>query len=228
MRLNSSVMAGINLDFRLSFALPGGGETTLRRCDDQFFHPVYRWGARIAVKTPFMWPSPSLPPAKIYAALTMLTGPSGRLFDDEKGAFAFPFKLAIRRGEREARYVVKLTNNRGGVEPDLYRLPFGDAEPRPGLYAQEPHDDELSSQEFVALIDFFFAFLESHLASGPRWTTPFVLENRSNFYLFGYDPASGFFEDDCRTKGEFDAARRRRSALPDDADRELGALEEDW
>jgi hypothetical protein len=221
-------MARINLDFRLSFALPGGGEATLRRCDDQFFSPVYMWGARIAVSTPFMWPNTSLPLAKIYAALTMLTGPSGRLFDHDTGAFAFPFKLAIRRGEREARYVVKLTNIKGWVHPDLYRLPFGEAEPRPGLFGQEPHDDELSSKEFVALIDFFFAFLESHLANGPPWTTPFVAENRASLYLFGYDPASGFFEDDCRTKKDFDAASARRSALPDDADRELRALEEDW
>lgn len=221
-------MAPINLDFRLSFPLPGGGEATLRRCDDAFFSPVYRWGARISVDTPFMWPNPNLHLAKIYAALTMLTGPSGRLFDPDTGAFAFPFKLAIRRGEREARYVVKLTNSKGWVYPDLYRLPFGDAEPRPGVYANVPHDDELSSQEFVALIDFFFAFLERRLADGPPWTTPFVAENTASLYLFGYDPASGFFEDDCRTEKEFEAARRRRSALPDDDNRELQVLEEDW
>lgn len=40
---------------------------------------------------------------EVYVALTTLTGPSGELYDDWKGAFAFPFEMTVRRQRSRSR-----------------------------------------------------------------------------------------------------------------------------
>jgi hypothetical protein len=164
---------------------------------------------------------------QIYAALSMCTGPSGDLYDGWKGAFSFPFKLTVRRGDRELRYLLNLMNFRSMVEPILYRVQQPGESYSASVY-HAPFDDELSTDDIVFIIDFLFGFLEGYLETAPRWTLPFVKEVQSNFILFGYNPTSGeFFEEDYDTEEEYQAAleRYRRFIPEESADRELVELE---
>lgn len=165
---------------------------------------------------------------QIYAALTVLTGPSGDLYDGWKGAFSFPFKLTMRRHGRESRYLLRLVNFRSLVKPSLYRLQ------KPGeSYSHSsyhpPFDDELNTNDLIHVVDFIRGFLEGFLETMPRWTTPFLKEVQSNFILFGYDPKAGaFFEESYDHEEAYRAAlQRRRTLIPKETpEREL--VEQEW
>ncbi len=143
---------------------------------------------------------------QIYAALTVLNGSSGDLYDCWKGAFSFPFKLTVRRDGRESRYLLRLANFRSLVEPSLYRLQKPGESYSCSLY-HVPFDDELSTNDIIHVVDFIAGFLEGFLETMPRWTTPFLKEVQSNLILFGYDPKVGaFFEESYDREDAYRAA----------------------
>jgi len=197
--------------------LPGGlGVAELRRCDDHFFRKALALSLPIELRSPrliSLADRRELGLPQIYAALTALTGPSGELYDDWKGAFGFPFKLTVRRGEREHRYLLNLMNFRSMVEPILSRVQQpGESYRRDAYHA--PFDDELSTDDIVTVIDFIRGFLAGYLKTMPAWTTPYVKEVQSNLLLFGYDPTSGaFFEQAYREPEAYQAARERWHTL---------------
>jgi hypothetical protein len=197
--------------------LPGGaGVAELRRCDDHFFRKARALSIPIELRNPrliSLADSRELGLPQLYAGLTALTGPSGDLYDDWKGAFSFPFKLTVRRGEREHRYLLNLMNYRSMVEPILYRVQQqGESYSRDTYHA--PFEDELSSDDIVFVIDFIRGFVAGYLQTMPRWTVPFVKKVQSNFILFGYDPTSGeFFEQEYDEAEAYEAALERWHAL---------------
>lgn len=209
--------------------LSGGGVVELRRCDDDFFRKARALSIPIELKSPrFITLTGRLGLPQIYAALTVLTGPSGDLYDSWKGAFSFPFKLTVRRDGSEFRYLLRLVNFRSLVEPSLYRLQKPDE-----LYSRTsyhaPFEDELSTNDILHVVEFIAGFLEGYLETMPRWTTPFVKEVQSNFLLFGYDPKAGaFFEESHDDEETYRAALAHWRTLIPKETTERAQVERNW
>lgn len=212
-------------------AMPSFAVAELRRCDDHFFRKTRSLSMPIELRNPRLYSLANrrgLGLPQIYAALSMRTGPSGDLYDDWKGAFSFPFKLTVRRGDRELRYLLNVVNFRSMVEPVLYRVQQPGESYSTSMY-HAPFDDELSTDDVVYIIDFLCGFIEGYLEAAPRAALSFVKEVQSNFILFGYNSTSGeFFEEDYDTKEEYQAAleRYRRLIPKESPEREL--VELDW
>src|SRR5438067_1573875 len=167
-------MENINKNRKITIELPSGA-AELRRCDDHFF--VKARSQSIPIEIDGIWlyrlmGRPGLGLPQIYAALTTLFGPSGDLYDEWKGAFAFPFKLTVCRGDTTSRYLLKIMNFRSGVEPSLWRVMRPGESYRIEVY-HAPFDDELSAGDIQHLIEFIYGFLESYVESMPKWTTGF-------------------------------------------------------
>jgi len=209
--------------------LSGGVVVELRRCEDDFYRKARALSIPIELKSPrLITLTGRLGLPQIYAALTVLTGPSGDFHDSWKGAFSFPFKLTVRRDGSEFRYLLRLVNFRSLVEPSLFRLEKPDeSHSRTSYHA--PFDDELSNHDIIQVVEFLAGFLEGFLETMPRWTTPFVKEVQSNFILFGYDPKAGaFFEKSYDNEQAYRAALERwRTLIPQETPgRER--VERDW
>jgi hypothetical protein len=209
--------------------LPGGaGVVELRRSDDAFFCKAAELSMPIQLQGVYTLADRSLRLPEIYAALTTLTGPSGDLYDDWKGAFSFPFKLTVRRGDRESRYLLNLRNFRSMVEPTLYRVQQPGESYRSDRY-HAPFDDELSADDITHVIDSLRRFLAGFVETMPKWTTPFVKQIRSNALLFGYDPRSGaFFEEGYREPEAYRAALERWHTIIPEETPEQKRAELDW
>lgn len=196
--------------------LPSGGVVELHRCDDRFAYKASELSMPIELRGwRLMALSHRLGLPQIYAALTALTGPSGELYDDWKGAFSFSFKVTVRRGDREFRYLLLLMNFRSWVKPSLYRVQRpGESYDRSRFHA--PFDDEFSEADITYVFNFIEGFLGGYLETMPRWTTPFVKEVKSNLILFGYDPKAGdFFEESYEEEDAYEAALERwRTLVP--------------
>ena len=202
----------IREDWVLSVELPEGrGVVELRRCDDRTWLEMRSRSMPILMRDDALMSivctEVGLP--GIYAALTVSTGPSSMLFDEWKGAFAFPFRMIVRRGGREHVYLLRLTSYRSMVEPDLHRLLCA-GETHDGRVYHPPFDEELTASDMWVIVSYIRGFIEGFLKTMPRWTTPFVKEIPSNLILFGYDPASDAFF----TRG-FDEEGAYREALSD-------------
>jgi hypothetical protein len=209
-------MERLKSDRFLLITLPDGvGVVELRRCDDHFFRKAGALSMPIELRSPSLYSltDRGLGLPQIYAALCMLTGPSGDLYDPWKGAFSFPFKLTVRRGERQLRYLLKLTSFRSMVEPILYRVQQpGETYSRTTYHA--PFEDELGKDDIAFVINFLRGYLGGFLPALRTWTTPFVKEIQSNLILFGYDPTSStFFEQDYQEPEAYQAALERWHTL---------------
>lgn len=222
---------------KISIKLPQSATVVkLARCSDDFYRRAMRFAEPIDLHRG-SWICTTLRTEKMrlpefYAALTSLTGPSGEFFDSYKGAFAFPFKMTVRRGEDRFKYLLMLMNFRSMIEPNLYRLDKNLAPAATRSY-HAPYDNEISLEEVAYVLSFIAGYLSGFLTTMPKWTTPFVFEVQSNGILFGYDPRSGtFFEEEYRTEKAYDAALAQwREIMPDargSCDVKWEDVEADW
>jgi len=224
---------------KISIKLPNKqAVVTLERCSDDFYTRASRFSIPINLHSG-AWICTSLTCREMrlpefYAALTALTGPSGKFFDSFKGAFAFPFKMTVRRDDDTFKYLLMVMNFRSMVEPNLYRL---DKNSETGGFRtyHAPFDNELTLDEITYVLSFFVGYLSGYLRTMPKWTTPFVLEVQSNGILYGYDPQSDkFFEEQYKTEKAYDEALAKwRTIIPDthnddDREEEWKDVEENW
>ncbi|KFA90003.1 hypothetical protein [Archangium violaceum] len=209
--------------------LSGGGVVELRRCEDDFYRKARALSIPIEIRSSrLITLTDRLGLPQIYAALTVLTGPSGDLHDCWKGSFSFSFKLTVRRDSNEFRYLLRLVNFRSLVEPTLYRLQKpSESHSRTSYHA--PFDNELSTNDIIDVVEFIAGFLEGFLETMPMWTTPFVKEVQSNFILFGYDPKAGaFFEESYDDEKSYRAALEHWRTLIPKETTEREQLDRDW
>lgn len=201
----------------------------LARCDDGFFGQARERSIRInadLMEMYWLFKGCKLTLPQFYASLVSYFGPSGRLYDDDKGSFAVPFKMTVKRGETQFRYLLKLNNYRARVDTDLYRVMRPGETYKPGEY-REPISDELSKKDIQQLVGFIFGFLEGWFIGMPKWNTPFLKEIRSELILYGYSKRSGgFFEEEYESakKYEADLARWRQEICTDPSSEELQDL----
>jgi hypothetical protein len=182
----------------------------LRRCDDAFFRRA--WLRSVPIEPEYLSPSFSLLPRttlglpQLYATLTQLFGRSGKLYDDWKGAFAFPFKLTVERNSNQHKYLLKLTNYKAEVEHSILRvLQPGESLNRDVYY--KPFDAELTRADMDSLVDYLYRSLEGYFQTMPRWDTPFLKHVRSNLIVFGYNKRLGdFFEEEYESFEPYEAS----------------------
>jgi hypothetical protein len=209
--------------------LPSGAVVQLRRCSDEFFGKAAALIMPIRIDFLLLmdlcgYMNHKLGLPQMYAVLTTLTGPSGKFYDKWKGAFNFSFKLTVRRGAREFRYLLCLMNYRSQVEPNLFRVQKpGESYSRHTYHA--PFDDEFSEDDITRTLNNIYTYLAIYLKIMPKWTTPFVKGVESEHILFGYDPRVGdFFEESYPGWEDYQAALERwRTVIPP----EVPTLE-DW
>jgi hypothetical protein len=168
-------MERIGLRRQLTIGLPGGaGFVKLSRCDDQVYGKAASQSMPILLTNPRLYSVASdgrLGLPELYAVLTTLTGPSGHHYYPWKGAFAFPFKMTVHRGDRQFRYLLKITNFRSLAEPELDRFLLPGEHYSKSTY-HAPFDDELSEDDMLHVVTLLRGFLEYTLVSMPKWTSP--------------------------------------------------------
>jgi hypothetical protein len=231
------LMATTTTREKISIELPNSSAVvTLERCSDDFYRRAARFTVPIGLHagswicTTMVTREMRLP--EFYAALTSLTGPTGKFFDSYKGSFAFPFKMTVHRGDKTFKYLLMLMNFRSMVEPNLYRV--DQSSEAGGLRPYHPpFDNEITLQEITHVLSFLSGYLSGYLRTMPKWTTPFVLEVQSNGILFGYDPRTDkFFEEEYGTAEAYEEALAKwRKILPDGGngrEGEWGDVEENW
>lgn len=199
------------------------GLVMLQRCDDAFFCKAREISIPITLPTfdlvSYCDLRYSLP--RTYAVLTTLTGPTGKLYDDCKGAFAFPFKIKVCRAEGEFHYLLKITNVRSMVDSSLYRISKPEEKYSPTRY-QPPFPNELSDADLEYIGNYLCGFIKGYSETMPAWSTAFVMDVQSNLIIYGYDPElSSFFEEQYDKEDEFTKAlcEWREKLLPDKSNR---------
>jgi hypothetical protein len=156
---------------------------------------------------------------QIYACLVSLFGASGELYDHDRGAFAFAFKLTVVRGDKSFKYLAKITNYRSYADINFWKV-LGLHESCDKSSYPKPLKDEFSEEEIRKLIEYLFGFFKGYFKTMPPWTTPFLKEVKSNLILFGYSRISGgFIEVEYKSETQYrrnlDKRREEMRADPD-------------
>jgi hypothetical protein len=138
--------------------------------------------------------------SKLYAALKILFGESGKYYDDWKGSFSFPFLIHFHKRKREYGYVMNLMNLRTSVEFNLAKLISpGNKRIKRGIL-HEPFK-EFPREEITYFINYFIGFLTGFF-NPDRYDEPFVKSVKSNLIVFGYKDGQ-FFDDQYESEKEF-------------------------
>lgn len=176
----------------------------LQRCDDFVFNRAASVSHPIRIDEVAWWSLSKnvvMPLPQLFAAITSLIGPSGELFDPWKGAFGFPFKLTVRRGGNQYRYLVLFVNYRTSINHYLYRvLNAGEAYPQDQTHA--PFEDEMSQKEFFDMLLRVYSHLDKYFRQMPKWSIGFVREVPAIGLLFGFNPETEEFFQQCYRDGD--------------------------
>jgi hypothetical protein len=147
--------------------------------------------------------------AEFYVAFKEIFGESGSCFDDWKGAFAFPFEVAVFKEDAVYCYVLNVINWRDTVEFNFRKVLPPDERGFERAVIHPPFAAEFSTDEMNTLVAFLYGYVEGALRVIRRYyTDEFVRQVSSNLILFGFHQGRFFEEqyDDC---AEFGAARKR-------------------
>ena len=159
--------------------------------------------------------------AEFYVALKMLTGESGRCYDDWKSSFEFSFLMKIKKEKKEFEYMLSISDYRGNFEFAFYRCVEEESSLNGGSY-HKPFDQEFSQNEIDQFILFFYGFLRGYLNSVQKhYDEPFLHTIDSNCVLFGYLNQE-FFEEYYEDHEDYEKAvkskrkeLRQKEEIPD-------------
>jgi len=143
--------------------------------------------------------------SKMYAALKMMFGESGKYYDDWKGSFSFPFLIHFHKGEEEYGYLMNLMNLRSSMEFNMAKLICADDDRFERGVLHDPFE-EFSRKEITYFINYFVGFLTGYFeVVSDRYDEPFLKIVESNLILFGYKDGS-FFDYEYEDEKEFKEA----------------------
>ncbi|MFN8576927.1 MAG: hypothetical protein U0354_08715 [Candidatus Sericytochromatia bacterium] len=131
--------------------------------------------------------------AKFYVTLKELTGESGNLYDEWKGAFSFPFLISFSKNNKEYEYIMNVSNVRASIEFKFRKL-IHENDPRPRIYIESPFEDFPKDEinHFIAyLIGFSNGYFKSYVSK--TWDKFFYKSIKSENTIFGYKDGK-FFE----------------------------------
>ena len=151
---------------------------------------------------------------RAYFILNHIYGRSGRLYDDWKGSFAFPFSLDVIKGDSSFPYLLNVHNHRSMLEFSIRKV-VADRTQADGVI-RPPDEREFSRTEINYFIAFFYGYLEGRLQMALKFAArrrPFVHKVQSNLILYGCRN-NQFFEEEYDSPEEFEAAYLDHMAPP--------------
>ncbi len=129
--------------------------------------------------------------SKMYTAIKLLFGESGKYFDDWKGSFSFPFLIHFYKDEEEFEYVMNLQNVRSSIEFSIAKLISADVNIKRNVL-HEPFE-EFPKEEIRYFINYFVGYLSGYLESSSKYYNEFFFKTvGSNLILFGFDDGQFF------------------------------------
>jgi hypothetical protein len=139
--------------------------------------------------------------AEAYLVLKDWTGESGRLFDDWKGSFTFPFALDVIKSDQSFPYMLEVCDCRGSLEFRIWKVVAADDDRiREGLI-RPPFSGEFPREEIDKFIPHFFSYLVDcweAIRSCPH--KPFVRKVDSSDVLYGYVNGATLAEQYCSSE----------------------------
>jgi hypothetical protein len=146
---------------------------------------------------------------KMFASLEHLYGASSnRMFDSQKGSFAFPFLLEVLRQDQRFYYLFKIADSKGSIYFHLDRVIDEEKYCELGTFSsQEPIENELSEGDVEYLIYYIWHTMKmtvEELLKPPRGIQPFFRSIDAANTIYGF--LSGeFFEDYIENTDKYDS-----------------------
>ena len=127
--------------------------------------------------------------AKLYAALSHITGEGDSLYDDYKGSYSFTFEIEVNKNGNISEYLYCMFHYRSYIEFSLYRI-VTDRNFESTTAYQQPEEEFFSQQDISSFSVFFCLYLlkltEDYVPE------PFVKCSESNLIIFGHDGSDYF------------------------------------
>jgi hypothetical protein len=138
-------------------------------------------------------------------------GASSSRLDKWKQAFSFPLLLAIEKPNGTFYYLLRITDRRGSIDFDLFRI-IDDLKyvGKNLTFSSQPLDDELSQTEIENVISYLWGFLEGFASHLDRWESeikPFFRHIDSSHVIYGYWDGK-FVEEEIEDPDEYEAVVR--------------------
>ncbi|MBV5298691.1 MAG: hypothetical protein JZU64_11335 [Rhodoferax sp.] len=196
----------INLDIKTN----NNNYQLIRLRDDEFFqlerntlsiHVDYGHLINLSMDEDLIYSSFS----RMYAALTHLFGSSGRLYDDWKGSFSFPFLIRFKKNGEEFGYLLNIFNMRSGLEFCFYKLISANDTRFDRIVMQKPFE-EFPQDEINYLVNYIAGYCTGYFNETEKYHDDcFLLITESNLLLSGcHDHV--YFDHSYESPEEFQAA----------------------
>jgi hypothetical protein len=144
---------------------------------------------------------------KALLALEDMFGTSSSYLDRFKQAFSFPLLLAIVKPNGTFYHLLRITDRRGCIDFDLYRIvddiKYADKDL---MLSSDPITDELSQPEIEYITIYLWGFLEGfshHIHKRQPEIEPFFRHIDSNHVIYGYWDGK-FVEEVIEDNDEYD------------------------
>lgn len=143
--------------------------------------------------------------SRMYASLSEHFGPSGKMYDDYKGSFSFPFSLSFEHEGQSLTYLLRFFNARTSIEYQLMKVC---RQREHGLDTRVLHEAfaDFTDPQIYFVISFLAGFLSGYFESVERFYEQFFFQSvESNWIVFGFKDGK-FFDTQYETEEEFRAA----------------------
>jgi hypothetical protein len=142
-------------------------------------------------------------------------GTSSSRLDRWKQAFSFPLLLAIEKPNGTFYYLLRITDRRGGIDFDLFRI-IDDIQyiDKDMTFSSKPIADEFSQTEIESVICYLWGFLRGFARHLDRWISeikPFFRHIDSSHVIYGYWDGK-FVEEEIDDPDEYDGVVRELEA----------------
>lgn len=166
----------------------------------------------LALRNELEWQAPDFDHPRLYAALKHLFGESTTAYDDYKCSFGYPFVVKIVRDGRESRYVMKVTDLKGGINFQFRKI-LGSAhelEEFPNrAVLRKPMEHDFSSGEMQFLMTWFVFYLVGFMRSFEQYShEEFARSLDYCCMIYGYRNGE-FFRECYDVQEDFCTARLR-------------------
>ena len=139
--------------------------------------------------------------AKLYAALSQLTGESDNEYDEFKGSFSFRFLLDSHKGDTVGHYLLWIFQYRSFLRISLYEI-VSKNDKREANVVIKP-SEQFSENEIKGFIFYFTNSLLKEAESELFVPHPFVKAADSNLLLCGYTKEEGYFVKEFNNEHEY-------------------------
>ena len=153
--------------------------------------------------------------AEYYALMNIAFGKTGRLYDDWKGAFAYPFEVEVFNAAGEHKYIMKVTNWRDTVELRFNKI-INDPSRMDAIVCKHPDLEEFYGEEMSFVDAFLYGCLLSFRSRDDYYQIPeFSRQIDSNIIKFGFQGGK-FFETHYSDYEDYQRCARQNHRLEEE------------